>query len=519
MADYAVVVGVARYPQLAVDGVAPDLEGPNNDAQAVHDWLVSPEGGRLDPDNVKTIRSAMFDPLDQDDPQPALARIEQGLKYFSGHGFAPRLEEGALFTAEATLISPAYVFAHSWLRWFRNAQRFREAVLWMDCCMNYQQSIPVNEVVMRSKIGTGVPGPAFVSLAAHTKSALEQVMADGQVHGVFTWTLLKGLEGGASDERAKVTGESLRTFLLTAMPEFLPEDAKRAAAVDLQPFVRADVGMVFRRLPARPKHRVHLRLPAARAGQELKLWTGRPHREVVSDVLTGGEWTGSLVRGLYLAEVGAAGLRQGFQVSGAGDLDLAIERRGPAVVPADGSELFQLDVVADNKAATIAVTDYRFERVFSDTGELHERDVPGVYKVRIQFGRDIGTVSEEVLLLDRDLSPQPTAPPLPSSAPILDSALTHEYHTKAADRQGTFVELGPRDAAISVMARYWTPPSSARSRWPTRTRWRGWTSSTRPEPSSQASPRAARSTTRRRLTRWRSGSARCRLGCTSSARR
>src|SRR5215217_962996 len=290
MTDYAIVVGVARYPQLSDEGVASDLEGPNNDAEAIHSWLVDQQdGGRLDPDNVKVIRSAQFDPFDPQDPQPAVASIEKNLKwieqqtsdtpgnrlylYFSGHGFAPVLEEGALFTAEATLISPAYVYAHSWLRWFRKAQRFRETVLWMDCCMNYQQSIPVNEVVMRSKIGTGVPGPVFMALGAQTKSALEHVMPDGQVHGVFTWTLLKGLQGGAADQRGRVTGESLRAFLYTAMPDFLPEEVKNAAAVDLQPFVRADEGMFFRRLQERPKHRVHLTLPVAAAGQELKVWT------------------------------------------------------------------------------------------------------------------------------------------------------------------------------------------------------------------------------------------------------
>ncbi len=38
--------------------------------------------------------------------------------------------------------------------------------------MNYQQSIPVTEVLMRPKIGTSVPGPTFIALAAQTKNAL-----------------------------------------------------------------------------------------------------------------------------------------------------------------------------------------------------------------------------------------------------------------------------------------------------------------------------------------------------------
>jgi hypothetical protein len=479
MTDFAVVVGVARYPELSAEGVAVDLDGPNNDALAVHDWLVDPDGGQLDPANVRLIRSADFDPIDLDDPQPAKARIERELKwveqqteqvagnrlflYFSGHGFSPVLEEGALFTAEATQNSPEYVYAHAWMRWFRKAQRFRETVLWMDSCMNYEQSIPVNEVLMRPKIGTGVPGPAFIALAAQTKSALERVMPDGRAHGVFTWTLLQGLRGGAADERGRITGESLRSFLYTVMPEFLPATARDSSTIDLQPFVRADEGMVFRRLPARPKYRVRLSLPAVSVGTELRIWTGRPLAQAASEALSGAQWTGELVRGLYVAEVPAAGLRHGFQVSGAGSVDEVVTRTGPPVIIPDASELFTLGVVAGNPAAAINVMDYRFDRIFSETGELHERDIPGVYKVRVGFGRDITMVSDEVLLLDRDTQsgPRPT-PQLFSPAPIPETASTREFRLapfeEAADHRGALA--GPSDgrSMISLLAKYRTQP-------------------------------------------------------------
>ncbi len=479
--DFAVVVGVARYPKLSAEGVAVDLDGPDNDALAVRDWLVDPDGGRLLPANVRLIRSADYDPVDPHNPQPAKKRIEDELKwveeqtrevpgnrlylYFSGHGFSPVLEEGALFTAEATQISPEYVYAHAWMRWFRKAQRFSETVLWMDSCMNYEQSIPVNEVLMRPKIGTGVPGPAFMALAAQTKSALEHQMPDGQVHGVFTWTLLQGLRGGAADERGRVTGESLRSFLFTVMPEFLPAEARNSTAVDLRPFVRADEGMVFRRLPARPKYRVRLVLPPAAAGTELRIWTGRPLAQVVSATPADAEWTGELLRGLYVAEVPAAGLRHGFQVSGAGPVEEIVTRTGPPVIVPDGSELFRLDVYPGNPAAAISVMDYRFDRIFSDTGELREREMPGVYKVRVEFGRDITMASDEVLLLDRDSppGPQPT-PQLSSPAPIPGTASTHEFHVapfeEAADRRGAFTGPAIGLSAISVLARYWTDPGS-----------------------------------------------------------
>ncbi len=486
MTDFAVVVGIAQYPLMT----AADLSGPDNDAKAVYAWLLDPKGGGLQQQNVKLICSADF-PIDPNKPQPPqpnssdityaldtwLNQQTQGASlnrlylYFSGHGFSPRLEEAALFTAESTMTVQEYVYATSWVRFFRMATRFREVVLWMDSCMNYQLLIPVAEVA-RPKVGTGVPGPAFIAFAAQTKSALEHKMlgdgGDGKVHGVFTWALLKGLRGGAADETGRVTGDSLRRFLFTAMPEFLPPGAVNSTSVDLYPFVRADDGMVFSRLDSRPKYRVHLDLPSAKAGQELRIWTGRPLRQAVSATLTSTTWEGGLVRGLYMAEVPAAGLRQGFQVSGAGKVKEFIERTGPAVkVPKDVTKLFKLDVVAGNPAAAISVMDYQFGRIFRATGELHELEMPGVYKVRVEFGRDITMISDQVLLLDRNGWPGdvPT-PQLASPAPIPGSVSAHESlyarFEDAANRDiGDFRGPEPGQSAISVIASYWTEPDGA----------------------------------------------------------
>ncbi|MGA5465551.1 caspase family protein [Mycobacterium sp. NPDC050041] len=480
MRDLAVVVGISRYPQLAADGAAPDLDGPHNDALAVKSWLVDPDGGALAEDDVRLIRSD--DPVDAHDPEPATAQVERALKwveeqtressgrrlylYFSGHGFAPRLEEGALFTANASQMSPEHVFAHGWMQWFRTAQRFREVVLWMDCCMNFSQSIPVNEVPLRTRIGTGSAVPAFLGLAAQTKSALEHRMDDGQVHGVFTWTLLRGLQGGAADERGRVTGHSLRNFLLTVMPEFLPDSARNSTAVDLYPFVRADDGLVFHRLPARLKYPVQLTFPAEAEGEPLHIWTGRPLVEAVSATVRNGSWSGELLRGLYVAEVPGAGLRHGFQVSGAGRVPETVSDTGPAVGQSDGTELFSLDVVADNPSAAISVMDNGFERVFDGTGEVHEVDSPGVYKVRVEFGRDITMVCDQVVLLDRHGVPgRVKSPQLASAAPIPGTASTLGTHetpfADAAEGRSRHTPFVHGSSGISLLARHWSDPGQS----------------------------------------------------------
>ncbi len=474
LADHALVVGISHYPELAAEGVAADLSGPDSDALGVHDWLVDEDGGRLSPDNVVLIRTADCR-IDENDPQPASQRIQQALEgleertrkrpgrrlylYFSGHGFSPDLEEAAVFTAEASQVSPSHVYVNAWLRWFRKAQRFEQSVLWVDACMNYQQSVPVQPVPLRTQLGTAVPGPAFIAVAAQTKSALELPMADGAVHGVFTWTLLSGLRGGAADRRGRVTGESLQNYLHNAMAEFLPADVKKTAAVDLQPFVRADEGMEFARFASRPAYPVTLSIPAAAPGQQLRIWSGSPHRTVVDDRLTGPQWTGSLVRGLYLADVPGAGLRQGFQVTGAGDVQVTVATTGPPVVPSDGSELYSLQVDVANPATSVVVVDHEFQRVLTDTGQVVDTEAPGVYKVRTLFGRDLTTATEQVVLLDRDLVVAADGPTVPGPAALPAPAAT----SAAADRSAELLADGRTAAspgaaaggsAVSVLARY-----------------------------------------------------------------
>lgn len=459
--DHALVVGISRYPRLAAEGVAANLEGPDNDAEAVCNWLADPQGGRLPPENVLLVRSADL-AAGATDPQPTCYAIQQKLEeiraktskrrgrrlylFFAGHGFSPELEEAALFTAEASRSTPMHVYAHAWLRWFRRAQRFEQSVLWVDACMNYEQTVPVQTVPIREELGTGVPGPAFIGVAAQTKSALELPMRDGQVHGVFTWTLLKGLEGAAANRRGRVTGESLRNFLHNAMADFLPAEAKKAASVDLQPFIRADEGIEFVRLESRPVCPVSLSIPAASAGQQLRIWSGAPHRQIVGEALDGPAWSGQLVRGLYVADVPDAGLRQGFQVTGVGDVDAGIVANGPPVTVCDGSTLLTLDVQVTNPATSVVVVDDEFQRVVTATGRLTDREAPGVYKVRTQFGRDMTTATDEIVLLDSDLVVGAAPPAL--SSPALAGV--------AAQPAGTPAGGAEAGSGISVVGRYWT---------------------------------------------------------------
>ena len=113
--DYAIVVGISRYPGLSVPPAEPaDLQAPDTDVDAVCKWLTDTSGGGLPSENLKVIRSGDFP--SGSDPEAAEPQAEsirkafrwlqtlaeknneerEGLQvgrrlyiYMSGHGFSP----------------------------------------------------------------------------------------------------------------------------------------------------------------------------------------------------------------------------------------------------------------------------------------------------------------------------------------------------------------------------------------------------------------------------------------------
>ena len=478
MADYAIVVGISEYPELQRLQAAARLEGPEADAEAIYQWLVT-AGGVPAPNVVKITRTF---PAGQAPPHPAHAVVEKALidlaqqaansgtapfgrrlyLYFAGHGFAPDLEEAALFTADATTLAWRHIFAHDWLKWFRRAMYFEEYILWMDCCMRPGQSILAEQVPLQRIPGVGVPGPFFIGLAAHTRSALELAMDDGKVHGVFTWTLLKGLRGGAADSAGNVTGESLASFLFNSMSTVVPAALRGTNAVDVTPYVQTKPGLVFARLQQPVGFRVSLDAPGVAAGTAIDIWGGAPAARVQSAVLNSA-WSGSLPRGLYVAEVPGAGLRQAFEVTGARDVErVTLTDHGPAITPAAMAGSYPLTVVAaGNPAATISVISSALERVKTGTGSVSDTLPAGVYKIRVEVGRSVNALTEEIVCLDQPINRTVGSPAVASPAPIPGTAQTHEFHmdpfTDAAAGKGPVADI---KSGVYVMARYWTPPSA-----------------------------------------------------------
>lgn len=474
MDDYAVVIGISRYPGLNQSGgMSFDLLGPDRDADAIHDWLVSPSGGNLKPDNVMVVKTSLFPvPAAPYLAQPGAGKIREAFQwaesqafdtngarkglagrrlyvYTSGHGFLKETKRPALLTAEANLTNFFNTYVHGWIEQFRGLGYFQEYVVWADCCMNPFSTVQVEELPNKPAGGLD-RGIAFTGVAASTRSALESEMSDGQVHGVFTWTLLQGLNGKAAED-GQITGESLVKFLYNAMADNLPKEVREASNVDVKPAVETDPGIVFRTGVPTPGQDVTLKLDAP-DGTVIQIWGGEPHAVVKTATLAGKQSKVPLDRGLYVAEIAPLGFRHGFEVTGSGDVEVSIADKGPAVKPAVAGDRFTLNVQADNQAALITVIDHQFGRRLEGTGIVAAGEPAGLYKIRVQIGRDICGVMDRVIVLDR-------SDPLPVGTPALPAAGFASASAPARARSVSPFEVAMAPAVqtgLSIVARYWT---------------------------------------------------------------
>jgi hypothetical protein len=347
--DYAIVVGVRRYPMFGKTEDAPnDLKGPDRDATAIYDWLTDPARGGVPKSQATLIRSmdypdpfpdsslaepqahaitAAFDRLhaisSKNDKAGKGRRIGRRLYvYMSGHGFAQRRAEAAVFTANATRERTHHIYASAWSEWFANAGYVDEVVIWMDCCMTFELSVPMQPAGYRIRQSPGRGGKVFAAYAARFPLlAVENHMPDGEFHGVFTYTLLQGLTGEAAEpDTLEITTDSLRSYLINAMRHNISDTDLMDPAVSQEPDFGLLDPIVFGKVDRVPEHPVTFTFPPGATGRTFAVQTGVPLTTVLSRPITSERETVCLPRGVYFARIDELGWLRDFTIVGGHDV-------------------------------------------------------------------------------------------------------------------------------------------------------------------------------------------------------
>ncbi len=340
--DHAVLVGIRRYPGLGQTNQDPlDLQGSETDARALFEWLVDPTKGGVPKNNIERILTADFEPFANiTNAGPLKDCVVEAFKslydlaernrqtngsfragrrlyvYMSGHGFAPNVHEVALLMANATVEQPHHVYATAWADWFYKAAIFDEFVLWMDCCCQSFDTVLLELPILKERLNPLKERTVFSAFAARfPKTAVEAVMADGKVHGVFTYTLLQGLTGRAVDERSgNINTDSLRSYLTSNMRLFMTNSQQELPTVSKVPDFGDLDPMDFGSAPI-PKFDITVKPDPTYAGAGYTLMDSSFQQVSAGNISL--PLRLNLSRGLYLLDItGSATLRKPFEVSG-----------------------------------------------------------------------------------------------------------------------------------------------------------------------------------------------------------
>lgn len=336
--DYAIVIGIQRYPTLAPPhppGGPNDLQGSNLDAQAIYDWLGEPEGGDVPEEQRLLVNSALYpDPFEERlvgnrrhlfaqpnaldlagcfgwlvEELERRGTLQLGRRlyvYFSGHGFAVGDCDGGIYTADAAFIQNHF-YVRNWFDWFYRNRYFEEYVLWADACADpiSIQGAPTAAPLPDRQVAGLAEGRRFIAFAAkHTLRSVERLMPDGNIRGVFTYSLLEALRGAAADKQTgKVTSESLRTQLPILQMGNLPEQDLENVDVDNHPSFGPTEDMDFCKPIEVTKFDRTIRFDLRHTGKTATLLDGG-FSEIATFEINGSPWTVSLHLGLYSIEVG-----------------------------------------------------------------------------------------------------------------------------------------------------------------------------------------------------------------------
>lgn len=215
--SYAVVIGIAAY----ADPKVPKLEFSDRDAESIHSILISPEGGNFRAENVHKLigdQATLANIKHElEDWLPSVAKPDDRvLVYFAGHGF---IAGGKAFLAPYDLkMSNVAATAYPMDQLgsvFANKINAKWKVLLTDSCHSGAISLDSDAQAMHGALQD--LSTSLFSLTASRDRERSFESADwGGGHGIFTYYVVKGLEGSADQNRdGIVTADELAEYVRT----------------------------------------------------------------------------------------------------------------------------------------------------------------------------------------------------------------------------------------------------------------------------------------------------------------
>lgn len=253
--------------------------------------------------------------------------------FFAGHGIAPftlshGYEEAALLMADAAEGSFGnHVVGRQWLDWFYQAGYFQELALFMDCCRDVYfraQLLPphLDQIVNRRAMAKAKRLLAFATKwsSKSRERPVQELM--GQVRGVFTLNLMKGLRGGASSRDGRITAESLKRYLYNIETvQWRDQEDQDLPTPDVEVLGNGS-DFVLAHAPV-PKYWVNVHIPTSLAGRKIVIIDGED-TVLASALATPPIWRLELGRGLYQVVTRGGGPEPAFAVKGEGEVDVRL---------------------------------------------------------------------------------------------------------------------------------------------------------------------------------------------------
>ncbi|HVF80771.1 MAG TPA: caspase family protein [Flavisolibacter sp.] len=227
---YAVVVGVSSYS----DSNIPNLKFAGKDAQAFYDFLRSPNAGSVPVDdmalliNTKATRSNIIRELV--DKLTRATKEDLVIFYFSGHGKSGEFENAGYLLGYDTEADnePATAISMNEIKSKIDRSAAKMKISYIDACHaglfksngakgEANDNAEIIKAYLEGLTNSGDGNAAFLASSARQQSLEDETLG----HGVFTYYLIKGLQGEADKEQAEGTGYNNGIVTISEMATYL----------------------------------------------------------------------------------------------------------------------------------------------------------------------------------------------------------------------------------------------------------------------------------------------------------